>query len=247
MSLPKPQYIANMLVERGSNPEYIKLEDALYSLVSSFMPNLSSEETWDYIEQYKEDVSKELFLKENDSTIDGITLNFDISDDNGDYYIKFFDKPEITLLRKLQNNSPENFEIFCAKILEKLGGSSAATGKSHDGGIDFMCSDLMLNGMPQASTKGSKIFVIGQAKRYKDGAHVTETELRGFIGASVKRIEDLKKTRADQFGIFQPVIIAFWTTSDFHSNGKQFAKEMGIWYLGGIALSQLAIKLDIEC
>lgn len=67
--------------------------------------------------------------------------------------------------------------------------------------------------------------------------------LREFVGASLRRVAELKRTRADHFGLFQPTVLAFWTTSDFHKSAKAYAKEMGIWYLGGPALCQLATSL----
>ena len=39
---------------------------------------------------------------------------------------------------------------------------------------------------------------------------------------------------------------AYWTTSDFNRAAKQFANEMGLWYLSGLALSQFAIRIGID-
>jgi hypothetical protein len=215
MSLPKPQFVANQLVELGTNVDYKKLSDVVFLLMRNKYPTPSDEELWDYIESYNDDIARELFRKENDSSIDGVDLNFDISDEDDNYYIKFYERPEINLLRSLQKDTPYKFEAFCKTILEKFGGKSSVTGGSHDGGVDFYAFDLKLNNLPAISTKGSRIVVIGQAKRYKDGNHVKEKDLREFIGASIKKIDEFKKTRPELMGIFQPVILAFWTTSDF--------------------------------
>jgi len=246
MSLPKPQYIANSLVELGNNPTFKKLEEVIYSIFKIKNLPLSEEEIWDYIEQFKKDIANELFLKIDDGKHDGVLLNYEINEDSGDFYIKFFDKPEITLLRKIQADTPQNFEFFCKNILDKLGGNSLVSGGPYDGGIDFTSTELQLKNLPGISTKGSRILVLGQAKRYADGNHVKEKDLREFVGASIKRMDELKKTRSDQFGILQPVILAFWTTSDFHQNAKDYARDLGIWYLNGIALCQLAFQLGIE-
>src|SRR5258705_463543 len=80
--------------------------------------------------------------------------------------------------------------------------------------------------LPGLSTKGSRILVIGQAKRYIDGNHVREKELREFVGAVIKRVDELKRTRSEQFGIMHPIILAFWTTSDFHLNAREYAKNV---------------------
>jgi restriction endonuclease Mrr len=246
MKLPKPQYIANQLVETGSNLEYNKLKDVLYQLLKSKYSNCSDEEAWDYLEQFNSDIAKELFRKENDSHLDGVQLNFDIAEEDDGYYVKFYDKPEIQLLREVQRDSSSNFEIFCKDLLHALGGRSSVSGGINDGGIDFYAFDLQINKLPNYSTKGSKIVVIGQAKRYKDGNHVKEKELREFIGASVKKIDELKKSRSETIGIFQPIILAFWTTSDFTEGAKKYANELGIWYLNGIALCQIAMKVGIN-
>ena len=246
MSAPKPQYIANLLVELGINPDFKKLDEVCFTLIKNQIPTLSDEEIYDYIEENKKDIANELFIKVNDAITDGVDLTFDIKEEDSDFYIQFFDKPEIFLLRKLQKNTTKYFEVFCTKILDKLGGNSLVVGGTDDGGIDFISSELKLNGLPKNSTKGSNIFVVGQAKRKGDGSHIKETDLRGFVGASVKKINELKKTRSEQYGIFQPTILAFWTTSDFHSDAKIYARDLGIWYLNGIALCQLALRLGIK-
>ena len=149
-------------------------------------------------------------------------------------------------MREIQNDSPNNFEIFCKKILEKMGGNCEVIGGPYDGGIDFIAYDLSLSKLNRISTIGSKIQLVGQAKRYTNGNNIKEKELREFIGASTKIIHEFKQNRSERFGIFQPIILAFWTTSDFHSNAKSYAKKFGIWYLNGIALCQLAIELGVK-
>jgi restriction endonuclease Mrr len=243
MALPKPQYITNLLVEGGNNPDDKKLAEVVFAFLREKFLSTSDEEILEYIEKYQRDIVKELFIKKDESLIDGVTLNFEIHEDDGDYYIRFFDKPEIRLLRKLQSDTSENFEIFCKQILDRLGGNATVIGGKDDGGIDFTATDLSLNNLPQISTKGSRILVVGQAKRYAKGNHVKETELRTFIGACIKKIDFLKKTRSEQFGIMHPIIVAFWTTSDFHSDAREYARDLGICYLNGIALGQLGVKL----
>lgn len=246
MSLPKPQYVANLLVTQGDNRDFKRLDDIVYTVLRDLNPNFSEEEIWDYIDTFRKDIATELYIKVGDNKRDGIVVNYSlVQEDEGTYLIKYSESPEIRLLRSLRTNTPEYFEGFCARILDKIGGTSTVTGGSHDGGIDFMSSDLRLHSLPTISTKGANIFVIGQAKRY-DGSQITEKHLREFIGCCVKRIDELKKSRPDAYGIFQPTMLAYWTTSDFHANAKKFAKEMGIWYLGGVALSQLAIQLNVE-
>jgi len=246
MGAPKPQYVANLIVESGNNYSFKKLEDVTFDLLKSNRILSSDEAIWDYIEQYNSDIARELFIKIDDRKKDGVTLNFELKEDIGDYYIEFYSKPEIELLRNLQLNTPEYFEYFCKRILDGLGGNSIVTGGTNDGGIDFISTDILLNKLPSQSTKGSNILVVGQAKRYTKGNQVCEKEIREFVGASIKKVDELKKTRSEQFGILQPVIYAFWTTSDFNSIGREYAKNIGIWYLNGVALCQLALQLGID-
>lgn len=245
MGQVKPQYIANSLLEFGSNAEFKNLSEVIFDFFKSHGFSMSDEEISDYVEENLLAIANELFIKVDDRKNDGVTLNFELIEDQGTFYIKFFERVEIELLRTLQSDTPENFEQFCKKVLDKLGGNTIVSGGSDDGGIDFSSSDLQIKNLPSLSTKGSRILVLGQAKRYTDGHHVKETELRAFVGASIKRIDELKKTRSEQFGIMHPIILAFWTTSDFHSNARDYAKNIGIWYLNGAALCQLAIKLGM--
>jgi restriction endonuclease Mrr len=242
----KPQYIANSIIENGLNLEFKKLEVVVSTFMIEKFTNHSEESILEYAESYTKVIATELFEKENAASEDGVKLNFDIKEEDDGFYIKFIERPEIELLKKLQADTSSNFEKFCSDVLTRLGGNSSTIGGKDDGGIDFIGTDLLLNNLASKSTLGSRIVVIGQAKRYKDGNHVTEKEMREFIGCSIKRMEELKRTRSDSYGIFQPTVLAFWTTSDFHIEARKFAIEMGIWYLNGIALCQLALNLKMS-
>lgn len=245
MALPKPQYIANQIVQECNNENFEELENVIFRILQNRCLNMSDEERWEYIELYKKDIANELFSKENDSEIDGLTPNFKIEEDHGNYHVKFFDNVETQLLRQLQRNTSQGFECFCSNILQKIGGNSRIIGGCDDGGCDFYATDLKLGGLPRLSNIGSRILVIGQAKRYKNGNHVTLKELREFVGSSMKKIDELKKEN-NKLGILHPTILAFWTTSDFHPEAKIYARNIGIWYLNGIALCQLAKELNLE-
>jgi len=246
LKAPNPYYIANLIVENGSEPEFTKLELVLQKILSDKLPTFSEEEILDYIEEYNKDIAAELFTKENDNFLDGIESTFDIKEEDGEYYVKFLNKPISEYLKKLQKLPAEDFELFCGNVLTKLGGNSDVIGGSDDGGIDFTATDLYIQNLPKATTRGSKVLVVGQAKRFIEGNHVKEKDIRQFVGASIKKIDDLKRTKSGNFGILHPVILAFWTTSDFHVNAKKLANDIGLWYLNGIALSQLALHLKIE-
>jgi len=42
------------------------------------------------------------------------------------------------------------------------------------------------------------------------------------------------------------VLLAFWTTGDFSISAKKYARDIGLWYLNGIGLAQLATRLDLS-
>jgi len=57
--------------------------------------------------------------------------------------------------------------------------------------------------------------VIGQAKRYKAGNTISETQLREFVGAAT--LERHKLLKDGIIGPLSPVVFAFWTTIGFRS------------------------------
>ena len=119
-------------------------------------------------------------------------------------------------------------------------------GGPYDEGVDFTAFDLSLGSLPGPAPIGAKVVLIGQAKRYKTGNNVKERELREFVGAAIKRTYKLKRMYTSQVGSLHPIVYAFWTTSDFHQSAKDFARDMGIWYLSGLALTQLAMRLGVS-
>lgn len=87
--------------------------------------------------------------------------------------------------------------------------------------------------------------VIGQAKRYNPDNFVSETELRKFVGGAIYKASTLKST-ISSLGVIAPISYAFWTTSNFHPDAITYARNMGLWYLNGLALAQLANRMDID-
>lgn len=246
MGVPKASYIANLVVSNGSNIEYQNLKDVAATILQAAAPSYSTEQVQEIAESQNTYIANYLFLKKDECLNDGYSINFEITQDGSDYYIKFLDRPEIALLRKLHSKTTEYFEQFCTRILNTLGGNAFVTGGKTDGGIDFYASDLKLSSIPGTSTKGSRILLVGQAKRHNDHNQVTETDLRAFIGAAMKKIDEFKKTRSEQYGILHPTMLAYWTTSDFQADAKKYANDFGIWYLNGPAICQLALQLGID-
>jgi restriction endonuclease Mrr len=89
----------------------------------------------------------------------------------------------------------------------------------------------------------SNVLVIGQAKRYTESL-VSEREVREFVGGAMYQAHNIRKA-STEIGVTSPIVFAFWTTSEFHPAAKRYSKEMGLWYLNGIALAQLAYKVGM--
>jgi hypothetical protein len=46
--------------------------------------------------------------------------------------------------------------------------------------------------------------------------------------------------------LFTPLLLAFWTTGDFTPPAKKYARHLGIWYLNGVGLAQLATRVGLK-
>lgn len=244
LSIPKPHIIAAWIIENGMNLEFIPLEESIAEVLQTHLRNSSSEEIAEISEMSMLGVRDELYETYGANLKDGIRPCFEISSEDELVYIRFCERPELALLSALKENSSEFFEKFCADVLERLGATSNIVGGSGDGGVDFIGFNLPLSSMGQPNPIGATALVIGQAKRYTEKL-VSENEIRNFIGGAIKRKYMLKKTRPSQVGFLQPVVYAFWTTSDLNKNARIYSQEMGLWYLSGIALTQLALRIGI--
>ncbi len=129
-------------------------------------------------------------------------------------------------------------------ILAALGATSQTTNKSKDGGIDFYGINLKVVPTALSVPAASKTAVIGQAKRYKEGNVISETQVREFVGAATLARHKLLKD--NKIGPLSPVIFAFWTTSDFDQNAKLFARELGLWYKDGVTLARYVTELGLK-
>ena len=133
---------------------------------------------------------------------------------------------------------------MCASVLAALGATSRTTQKVKDGGIDFLGVNLKVVPTALSVPAASRTAVIGQAKRYKAGNTISETQLREFVGAAT--LERHKLLKDGIIGPLSPVVFAFWTTSDFDQNAKQFARELGLWYMDGVTLAGYVAALGLE-
>ena len=243
MSTPTPQHIANLVVHDVHNVDFSNLRSVIFDVFSSHFP-FSEEKCWEMAERFLKDVADELFQKESESRIEHTPISFDIDEVDGEYYIKAVPLAFMPLLAALKEISDDAFELFCARLIQKIGGEGRVNGGSNDGGIDFVGKDLSLKGLLSNSSIGSRVQLIGQAKHYCDGNQVVLNECRQFIGASIRFKRAMHETHT--LSEFQPIVLAFWTTSDFNSVALDFLKEMGVWYLNGITLSALASSVGFS-
>ena len=161
-------------------------------------------------------------------------------------YFRVLETPEKPLLTKLRAMDPGGFEDFCANILSNLGAKATRVGGSNDNGVDFIALSLQLGEKVKFAPRVSKALVIGQAKRYKEGSNITPTMLREFVGGAILRANELRESNRFDAGVLTPVIYAYWTTSDFHYEARKYARAMGMWYLNGLGLTQLAMRAGLK-
>jgi restriction endonuclease Mrr len=127
-----------------------------------------------------------------------------------------------------------------------MGGISAVTGRAGDGGGDFVARNLSFSADAGPAPAGARVLVVGQAKLYARDNLISENELRCFIGGALRRAADPGDSLTYRRAHLAPLVYAFWTTSDFHPSAKSYARAMGLWYLNGIGLAQLAIRLGVS-
>lgn len=240
MSLLKPQHLANCIAREVRELGFIDLTKVMFEVIQKHHFIESEEETWDYVEQYIEDVSRELFEKESRARECGMECSFDIDEEHGTYYIRYSCPSYKEVLDAIGAISPDQFERLCSCIITRMGGAGKDMGGDDDGGIDFIGENLLLTGIPALSHLPASVYLLGQAKHYKDGNQITLIEARAFIGSAVKRQDELIRSGAKRF---QPVIFAFWTTSDFHKDAYDYFRDLGVWALNGQQLSSLANSL----
>ncbi|MFH0989175.1 MAG: restriction endonuclease [bacterium] len=244
MADPRPQDVALWISDQASNTEFKSLRNVIFETLSTKLISKSIEEISELSEHIEPFIVHELDAITNQNLTDGITARFIVTLEGSTTHFKILDRPEIILLNQLQKGSPIEFEHFCKRILDSLGAKAIVEGGPYDQGVDFTGFELPLSRFGPAPS-GAFAVVIGQAKRYATGNNITEKDVREFIGSATRRAFLLKRTYASKVGSLQPIVFAFWTTSDFHPLAKAYAREMGIWYLGGLALTQLALRLDV--
>lgn len=131
-----------------------------------------------------------------------------------------------------------------AAVLERLGGRSEVTGCSHDGGIDFIAYGLTGFCQSLPLPKAAELAVVGQAKRYAEHRPIKESDLRHFVGGAAARIDQMRREQSAR--AMSPIVLAFWSSSSFDQNALEFARQMGLWYMDGIALAKYVDALGLR-
>ena len=237
-----PDTIAGWISRDLIDEAYRPLLDVSSDVLRGRLAGKSPEECADLAEATLSHVVSALERLHAESLEDGVEPKFELSSDEETYYVKAVASEATRFLDSLLVLEPAEFERFCGRVLEGLGGKAKVTGKPGDGGIDFVARDLATC-LP--APPGAKMTVIGQAKRYSRENLISENDLRTFVGASVRRTSDPDDGDCFRRSILAPVAFAFWTTSDFQPSAKKFARALGLWYLNGIALAQLALRLGV--
>jgi restriction endonuclease Mrr len=245
MADPSPDTIAYWLSREVSNLSFRTLLDVTLDVLAVHLTSRSQEERAEFAEKLTPRIIESLERIASESREDGIEPTFELSSEANTAYFRAIESSASQLLSRLLQRSPAEFETFCTEALRRLGGVCTVTGRSGDGGVDFVARDLIVSAGQGPAPIGARVLVLGQAKRYNRDNLVAEGELRSFVGGAIQKASDHGDSVTFRRAILAPVIFAFWTTSDFHPSAKRYARSVGLWYLNGIALAQLAIRLGL--
>ena len=240
------EVVALWLEQDCTNQEFLRVRVVVHETISQRIPKYSSEYVAELSESIEADVIYHLEVRANEYNRDGVSPSFEIEGEAPDVYFKVRQSPEKDLLTLLRAMTPVGFEVFCGAILKQLSGQIVVEGKPYDGGVDFYAFDLAPGGERGPAPYASRIWIIGQSKRYKQRNDITEKDLREFVGGALGKLDQLRERHPERYGILTPVLFAYWTTSDFDRHAKRYARHMGLWYLNGVGLAQLAIRVGLR-
>ena len=238
--------LAFWVVQDAKNVMFRPLLDLAVEVLALRMAALSAEQRADQAEKVLHKLSDALTRIAAESREDGVEPGFELSDADEAFYYRSRESDAVHLRDELLALAPKPFEEFCARVLQKFGAEARITGKPGDGGVDFVARNLLLSGQNAPSPIGARALVLGQAKRYSKEALIAETDLRSFVGGAIRRLSDPQDQLAYRVAALAPISLAFWTTSDFQPSAKKYARAVGLWYLNGIGLAQLALRLGVS-
>lgn len=191
------------------------------NFLKKFSPNY--ERNWQVMKV--ENFSKENSSKNQDLTMQQAEEGEDASFNLEEELQKSSDEFDIELIQKIREMSWQNFEDFCARLLEKMGYGVAQKRviRQRDGGIDgeILEDELGLKG---------KIYL--QAKKYQSGSKVGVKDIKEFL-------YNIKNEKG-----------VFITTSDFSDDAKNEVlafKDAPIALINYKELIRLCKKYEHAC
>jgi hypothetical protein len=241
---PSTQLIADWVVQSVSSDDWRPLKEVCFEAIKKFAVGCSDDFAYELVDENLFHIAERLRDIMAEVSNDGEFLTFTI-DNESDPYIKSLKGARYNRIDLLQKVDSKHFEDICSEILINLKGSSSVIGSPNDGGIDFVCFDLVPFALDSSLLLPlkTKCVIIGQAKRYKAGHYVTEKELRDFVGAACQKLQEMQVS--EKIALFTPIILAFWTSSDFSPGARKYAKQLGIWFMNGWTMIDYLDKYDI--
>ena len=241
MGIPSSQAAAGWLKDGLRSTEWRPVRDVLSASVTERWAGQSVETIAEYVDENLDYVAEHLRDEAAVASQDGAVCPFEI-DEEDEPYIRANQEDDGELLLKLKRICPFDFEKVCAKLLSSIGGDSRVTSKTRDGGVDFIAIGLDILPEKLNCPTYCRASVIGQAKRFENRL-IAEKSLREFVGASLLHRNDLRVRQS--ISPLSPVLLAFWTTSNFEPNTKVFARRAGVWLMDGFTLSTYLIRLGL--
>ncbi|EME1740598.1 restriction endonuclease [Cronobacter sakazakii] len=229
------QVISSWLVEHLTDKSWQSILDITISVLKSKLRHKSEDEIADLTEEhlpYVINILRDMLEKER---VTGVAPRFELDEEDPPYIRSIVSPTSLKILKRLRKLTPSEFEVICADLLKSLGANATPSGGSDDGGIDFVGFDLLIHKDLKNMPANSKFLILGQAKRYKDNNNVTLNELRQFVGSCKAKKNDYMVQ--GKIGPLTPIIYAFWTTSNFDSKARDYAHQMGLWFMDGYSIS----------
>jgi hypothetical protein len=230
------------LMKFAENAELRPLESLIVETLGKKWPGISLELRSDFAEEQLNVIASQLGVTQEQQREEGIEPTFELSYDAGKPYFRVLPSDAPRFRDALFAISDGEFVDFCVSLLNSLGAEGKNLDGTGDGGVDFIARNLPLAKIQGEPLNKARLLVIGQAKHYKEDSFVSEPEVRDFVGGGLKRLSDHTDSITHRGPFLAPVVFAFWTTGDFNSPAKSYARSLGIWTLNGISVSQLALK-----
>lgn len=245
MKKPSSRVIACWVRESLFGTEWQQLKDVCQIAIQSRIPTYGDTFVSEIVEENIYYVAEILRNDIAESGVDGAACSFEI-DDEDPPYIRVLPRGLIRTLSTIRSIDPFKFERLCAEILTRIGALTEVTSRTNDGGVDFIGYNMSLVTGPISVPTCCRVCVLGQAKRYNEHKIISETNLREFVGAAMRKRNDL--VIQQKVAALSPIILAFWTTSSFDRNAKTYARAMGLWYMDGETLANYVetLQCDLE-